>query len=131
MKLEFHPLGMATWDLDETLSAMERVGGCEVLSEPVTDSRQSAKLRIVRWNGVPIEIIAGEGDRNPVEGFLKKGLSVYHICFRTDDLAGARNHFAALGWLEVSGSKPAELFDGKNVLFLFHPRIGIVELLGE
>jgi methylmalonyl-CoA/ethylmalonyl-CoA epimerase len=129
MKLRFHHIGMATESIEDSIEAMSRVGECRILTDVVTDPLQSARLQMVRWNGIEIELIAGEGEKNPVRNLLKRGTRLYHVCFSTDNLEEATAALKSRGWLEVSGAKPAKLFGESQVAFMYCPALGIIELV--
>jgi methylmalonyl-CoA/ethylmalonyl-CoA epimerase len=129
MHLEFHHIGIATQNIAEALKLMSQTGSSKVLTGPVTDPLQNTTMQMVEWNGVAIELIAGAGKENPIEHLLKKRINLYHICYGTDNLKEALDTLRQQGWLEVSPSKPAKLFENKLIMFLYHPVLGLIELL--
>jgi len=91
--------------------------------------RQNCHLQMVRWNGIDIEIISGLGKKSPVDNILKKGSNLYHMCYSTKNFKEAISSLKKEGFLEISLTKPAKLFSNKLVVFMYHPALGIIELL--
>jgi methylmalonyl-CoA/ethylmalonyl-CoA epimerase len=129
MQLEFHHIGLATQNISEALRLMSQTGSSKVLTGPVTDALQNTTVQMVEWNGVAIELIAGADKENPVEHLLKKKINLYHICYGTNNFKETLDNLKQQGWLEVSPPKPAKLFENKLITFLYHPLLGLIELL--
>ncbi len=125
--MKFHHVGIACKDLDE---AKKWVKATHVIKEeigPIADDLQKASFITLRTqDGLLIELIAGE----QVTNIIKRGVSLYHICYMVADLDQTIAGFVSNGALVISAPKPAALFNGKRVAFL-NTAIGIIELLEE
>ena len=73
-----------------------------------------------------LELISGKS----VEDFLKRGISLYHVCYTVPDIHQAIADFVKDGVTVISPAKEAVLFAGKKVAFVYTP-VGIIELLEE
>jgi len=97
------------------------------VSELVFDQHQDASVCLIEANtDIHIELVAGPR----VESLLRKGISLYHVCYEVSDLFLTMERFIAKGASVISEPKPAPLFDNRLVTFL-DTRIGIVELLED
>jgi methylmalonyl-CoA/ethylmalonyl-CoA epimerase len=131
MNLKFHHIGMATESIEESIAVMKNSGECCRQSPIVVDKIQNVRLLMVIWNGISVELIEGIGEKSPVKTILEKGINLYHICYLTDDLENIIEKFSKHGWKEISSRVPARLFDGNYITFLYHQKLGIVEILEE
>ena len=55
--------------------------------------------------------------------------SPYHMCFETEDLDAALKDLEAKGFRMFIDRQTAPCLDGRDVIFLMHPDIGMVEIL--
>jgi methylmalonyl-CoA/ethylmalonyl-CoA epimerase len=59
----------------------------------------------------------------------KNGVCPYHVCYEADAfdavIAGFRKH----GFSLLFRPRPAVLFDGRRICYLYHKNMGLVELL--
>ncbi len=123
--MEFHHIGIACENIEETLKFIEAVNKIHYLSEIVYDEKQDVYLCMVTIeNNLKLELISG----GKVEGFVKKKIILYHICYEVDDIKGAIDSLLKNGATIISEPREAILFDNKKVAFLITP-LGIVELL--
>jgi methylmalonyl-CoA/ethylmalonyl-CoA epimerase len=129
--LIFHHLGLALIKDDEALTFLKAQG--YKYGDRIYDPEQNVHLRMCRAPNAPaIEIILpGEGE-GPLTPILKKytGL-IYHCCYETEDLAASLQVMEelALRVLPVAPSKPAILFEGRNVSFYHVTGFGLIEIL--
>ena len=71
-----------------------------------------------------IELVAGRS----VEDIVRRGVSYYHLCDEADDIDAAIAQAVKLGAIRVRPPKPAVLFGGRLVAFVFTP-LGLIEFL--
>ncbi len=125
--MKFHHVGIACRDLNETKEWVRVTHPIVEETGPVNDELQNASFITLRTqDGLLIELIAGE----QVANILKKGVSLYHICYEVRDLDKTIRDFTAQGSLVISAPKPSTLFHGRRIAFLNTP-LGIIELLEE
>jgi catechol 2,3-dioxygenase-like lactoylglutathione lyase family enzyme len=130
--LTFHHLGLAVASEKQALTFLSALG-----YEPgnaVYEPLQRVNLMMCTHASEPaVEIIwPGEG-KSPVDGLIRRHAAgiVYHICYSTDDLAGALAGLEGQGirMLCVSPPQPALLFGGRPVSFYQAAGVGLVEIL--
>lgn len=121
----FHHIGIACGDIDAAAAYVLRA--YEVTSDTGTvhDPVQDAHVRLFN-EGQPgaIELVAGP----IVAKLLARKTSYYHICYTTRDIAATLERAQSVGALCVSPPKPAVLFGGRLVAFVYTP-LGLVEFL--
>lgn len=122
--IEFHHIGLACKDIKSFKEALRNLFQISHETEIVDDPEQNAKVCIVEiLNGLKLELIQGK----PVENLVKKSITYYHLCFRVDNIDETIEYLSQKGCLLIQKPKPATLFNGQRVAFLYTP-IGLIEL---
>lgn len=124
-KLRFHHIGLATEDIEKSLSEMKNNFDIKDISNIVYDEKQDANLCMVTVSdGAKIELISG----NQVARLVKKRQFLYHICYETDNIEEQIKQLEAQGSMVISEPKEAILFGMKKVAFLM-TNMGLIELV--
>lgn len=123
--LPFHHVGIACADIASAGDYFCAHYHVATDSGVVFDPLQNAQLRIFNA-GQPgaIELVAGP----VVEKLLKRNITYYHICYTTPDLEATLAQARDGGAIVTSEPKPAVLFGGRRVAFVYTP-FGLVEFL--
>lgn len=129
----FHHTGVVTSDLEASRRAFEALG--YAASERFTDEAQ--KSYIVLMSAPPavagsplIELVCPMNDASPAAGWVKRiRAGAYHVCFEVVDLGAACEQLRASGYSAVSKPAPSPAFGGREVVFLWSPAAGLIELL--
>ena len=98
----------------------------------VFDPVQSVNLAMCHHPVMPAVEVVWPGDGpSPVDRLVKRGSSVYHLCYEVDDLeaAVASMEMAGFSVLPIAAPQPAVLFGGRRVWFLMVEEFGLIELL--
>ena len=123
--MKIHHIGIACSNIEEALADFGRYYPIVKRSEVVYDELQKAELCMVYTDtGLDVEFIAGE----QVARLVKKGISYYHLCYEVDDLDAALSESVGKGAMIISEPKPAILFGGRRVAFVYLP-YGLVEFV--
>lgn len=127
----FHHLGVAVQNIDVAVAAYRDQFGYELTSGPFDDPIQKVSVCFLsRGSGdMVIELVAPLGSDSPVNGVLKKGGSVYHICYEVLDIQTAIAHLTAKGSFLLSSAVPAVAFDHREIAWLMTDTSLLVELL--
>lgn len=121
----FHHIGIACSDIAKEINKIKKIHKIMNISEIVYDPLQNVNLCMITIeDGFRMELVSGE----TVESFVKKGTTTYHLCYETDNIFTEITTLLANGAIMVSQAKPAILFDGKLVAFLF-VSYGLIELV--
>ena len=132
--LRFHHFGLAVRRPDEARAFLLSLG--YRLGNAVCDPAQNVNLQLCTHATDPaVEIIWPNNEGGPIDKLIQRhtfGI-VYHICYETENLAGALQKFddAGLRVVCVSPPKSAPLFGGSPVSFYNLVGIGLIEILEQ
>lgn len=127
--IRFHHVGVAVKSIEHSLEFLKNLGTTDGFSTIVVDDRQNVKLAIGKWNGLTIELVEGIGEKNPVAGWLKREVALYHLCFETDNFDRVVNELAKGDYILVSPPMPSRLFDEKRIAFFMTELGFLIEIL--
>lgn len=123
--MKIHHVGVACEDIETGIGDLRKIYDVVDVSDIVFDEYQNASLCLIRTkNGLNIELVAGE----QIKGLLKKEISYYHLCYEVVDIVKEIARLKRQGAVVVAEPKPAKLFDGRCVAFLY-TNVGLIELL--
>lgn len=128
-ELTFHHLGYATHAIEESLKTFSFLGYS--LHRIEEDEVNHARLALLVRQGSPdIELVEGFGDFSPVKNILdKNGVCPYHVCYASESFEAAIVDFRKNGFSLLFKPRPASLFDGRRICYLYHRNMGLMELL--
>ena len=94
-----HHVGIAVRDLQKAIAVHKSLFDYTLISGPFDDPIQKVSVCFLsRGKGdTVLELVAPLGEDSPVNGTLKRGGGVYHICYQVSDLAGAIRHLTERG----------------------------------
>jgi len=129
MDLEFHHVGVACFDIEETCSFYEKMG--YERSETIIDTLQNIKICFLSNDHLPvIELLAPVDEKSPVNRILKSvGVSPYHFCYEVNDIETAIKEMRKEHFMIVSRPIPACAMENKKVCFLYSKVVGLIELV--
>jgi len=119
-----HHVGIACRDIESVRGWVHRTHDVEADSGVVWDEIQGAHLCLIMTSSTRLELVSG----GPASNSVRRGQSLHHLCYLTQDLDRAILRLESDDCLLVSGPSPAVLFEGRRVAFLFGP-LGLFELL--
>lgn len=123
--MKIHHIGIACDNIEEAIVDFSKYHEVQDKSEIVYDPLQKASLCMIYTNtGLNVEFISGE----QVSRLVKKGISYYHLCYEVDNLDDIIEKYLETGAMMISEPKPALLFSGKIVAFMYLP-YGLVEFI--
>ena len=85
-EFDFHHIGIATYDIDDTAQFYISAGYAK--TETTIDPIQNIKICFLSKEGMPlIELLAPVDDNSPVNKTLEKmGVSPYHCCYCVENM---------------------------------------------
>jgi methylmalonyl-CoA/ethylmalonyl-CoA epimerase len=101
----------------------------EIVSQTpvVRDPEQDAQVVMLTLSdGTLMELVAGP----QVETLVKKNIGLYHLCFEVEDIQWEIDRLVGEGAMLIAPPKPAALFNGRTVAFLY-VAYGMIELLSQ
>lgn len=122
-----HHIGIACDDIEAAAGFILRAFNVSSDTGTLFDPEQNASVRLFNA-GRPdaIELVTGP----MVASLLAHRTSYYHVCYTTPDIAATLIEAKRAGALLVSPPKPAVLFGGRRVAFVYTP-LGLVEFLED
>lgn len=127
--IRFHHVGVVVKSIEDSLAFLKNFGTTDGFSTIIVDDRQNVKLTIGKWNGLTIGLVEGIGEKNPVAGWLKRGVALYHLCFETDNFDRVVNELAKGDYILVSPPMSSRLFDEKRIAFFMTELGFLIEIL--
>jgi methylmalonyl-CoA/ethylmalonyl-CoA epimerase len=130
--MNLHHIGVATNDIMTGIRHHEDFFNIHPVTEIVEDPIQKVLVVLLSApsvGGPQIELIQPVSDDSPVSNMLKRGTSLYHLCFEVEDIEAALLEARTRGALVISGPAPAELFKGRKIAFIYGPDHYVVEFL--
>lgn len=124
----FHHVGVAVRSIRDAVASYSQTLGARVESETIHDPEQGVRICFVKLGDLRIELLEPAAEPSPVDGVLKRGVAIYHVCYEVDNLDDALSRVSEHGHPIVSPPKPAAAFGGRRVAF-FTCRGLLIELV--
>src|ERR1700674_2222221 len=98
-KFAFHHFGVAVRDLSKAIPIYKTLLDYELKSGPFDDPIQNVSVCFLsRGEGdTVLELVAPLGPTSPIDGTLKKGGGIYHVCYQVPDIIAAIHHLTEQG----------------------------------
>ena len=129
MDLKVHHIGYAVADIEKAQRSFEALG--YTAAGPVKDDQiRNVKIVFMKKDAIDVELVAPNGEPNPVDGILKKnGSAPYHICYETNDMQKDILELKKSGYMIIKKPEEAPAIDGGRVAFLYSAAAGMIELV--
>jgi len=129
--LKLHHIGIATANIEEAVKRHKEVYGLEQVTEIVDDPLHKVSVVLLSAGGeVFIELVSPLKEDSPVSNLLKKGITLYHICYLVKDLDETLKEVKGNSII-ISKPAPAKLYDGRRIAFVYTQDKYVVEFLEE
>lgn len=129
-------IGIACPDVSKAKAHYERLGFAET-QRLVVDQGRNLEYVFMANGDYKIELIASHDKslKSDIDGILKEskpfGHKIYHVCYLTRDMAADIAKYRGLGYKLIKPPAKAIACGNREVAFLIHFELGIVELLSE
>jgi len=129
--LQFHHIGIATSDLENSISLYENLGYIIQGLRTVIDPIQKVELAFMfRENHPLIELVSPLDDNSPVKSILNKMRTTpYHTCYEIPIIEETIKDLKKQRFILIQKPIPAIAFNNRRIAFLFHKNFGLMELL--
>lgn len=124
----FHHVGVACRSLAAELRHWERLGYAaegDIFEDPL----QKIRGIFILGGGPRLELLEPAGAGSPVEGFIRRGVKLYHQAFVAQDFDRALSDLATVGGKLVGPPAPAVAFHGRRIAFLMMPGLHLIEII--
>lgn len=117
---KFHHIGVAVKSIKDISPA----------SEIIVDSAQKVRVALTLLYGIKLELLEPCGEDSPINGSLKKGAKLVHICYAVADIEKAIKECKARGFYCIAQPLPSAAFSG-DIAWVYSRDYGLFELLQE
>lgn len=132
--MEIDHLGIACVNIHKAKFLYEQLGFVET-KKLIVDPDRNLEYIFMR-NGVhQIELISShdKSKKSDVDGILSEtktlGNKIYHVCYLTKDMKADINKYVTLGYKLIKPPSKAIACENREVAFLLHFELGVIELL--
>ena len=97
--------------------------------DKIQDKIQNVNLGFIDCNGLTVELVEPIDVNSPINSFIEKNQTYYHICFSVPDLDESIASAKKYNFVKISKPVPAIAFDNRRIVWLYNIKFGLVELL--
>lgn len=98
-------------------------------AEITVDIVHKVKVAFIYIDNIKVELVEPINENSPVTNILKKGQSLYHMCFTVPDLEQAVKAARGNGFHCISRTAPGKAYDDARVTWVFSKVYGLFELI--
>ena len=129
LMLNIHHIGYLVKKMDAAILAFANLG-YQVKQDTVYDNIRKVDICFLEKDGYCIELVAPVSEDSVVAGLLKKYKNCpYHICYETADFESDFEELRSQGFMPIDTLTPAPALSGKEVIFMTHAALGMIELI--
>ncbi|MCR5108601.1 MAG: VOC family protein [Lachnospiraceae bacterium] len=127
--MRIHHIGYLVRKMEKALRAFKDLG-YELTGEIIHDEYRQADICFLEKDGYMIELVSPVSKTSVVSDLMKKiGNSPYHICYETEDMDREIEKLNEQHYVMCAQKHEAVAIGGRNVCFMIHPYLGMIELL--
>lgn len=129
LMLNIHHIGYLVKKMDAAILAFANLG-YQVKQDTVYDNIRKVDICFLEKDGYCIELVSPVSEDSVVAGLLKKYKNCpYHICYETADFESDFEELRSQGFMPIDTLTPAPALSGKEVIFMTHAALGMIELI--
>lgn len=129
--MKIHHIGYLVKDIKRAQPHFEQLG-FRAVNVPVFDCARKVNILFMDNADSVIELVSPASPDSVVSTLIKRYRNTpYHICYTADNFEWEVDMLCAGGFTQIEAPAPAPAINGKKVVFLMSPHIGLVELLEE
>lgn len=127
--MKIHHIGYLVKRIDKAIKTFEELGYV-VKQDTLLDEYRQVNICFLEKDGYLIELVSPVSKESVVSNLIRKMVNTpYHICYETDDFDGDLGRLEEQHYTICSERHEAPAINGKDVCFMIHPYIGMIELL--
>jgi len=127
--LKVHHIGYLVKNIDKSISEFEKLG-YEIKQNTILDDYRKVLICFMEKDGYVVEMISPVSTESSVAGLIKKKENTaYHICYETGNIEREIERLCEENYVLCGEKHEAVAIDGKEVVFLMHPDLGMIELV--
>lgn len=125
-------IGIAVENIKIALKLCEGIFNLDLQEGDIyIDKTQKVKVAFVKIGETKFELVEPISDDSPVKNYIRKGINLYHVCFRVADIENAIKESRRLGGIVTVPPVPATAFNEKKIAFVYFKNLGLVEWVEE
>ena len=129
LTLKVHHIGYLVKKMDAAIQSFENLG-YHTIQGAVYDDIRKVNICFLEKDGYCIELVSPVSEDSVVSGLIKKYKnSPYHICYETENFDRDYQTLTENGFAAIDTPTPAPALQHKEVVFLMHASMGMIELL--
>ena len=126
-----HHIGYLVKKLERAKKAFLGLG-YSVEQDVVRDEFRKIDILFLIKDGYRVELVSPYDPSSVVADIITRlGNSPYHICYETDEFDAEMERLRDERFVPCGEAAPAPACGGRRVVFLIHPFMGMIELLGK
>lgn len=125
-------IGYAVKSIEKSMEQFKKIG--YVFGNLIADEKRNIYICFGMLDNYRIELISPLNKKkwSPVDNYIKRiGNTPYHVCYKIANLEETIRDLKENGYIETAPPEEACAFGSKRVAFLFHARVGIIEVVEE
>ena len=127
--LKVHHIGYLVKKIEPAIRTLITLG-YEITQDTIFDEIRQVNICFLEKDGYRIELVSPVSDKSVVHGLLKKYKNCpYHICYETADFEQDYESLRTKGFLPIDTLTPAPALFGREVVFMTHASLGMIELI--
>ena len=134
--MKINHIGILVDDIDKAINKY-KILGYVLDGELVNDTDRNIYIQFMKNDGYRVELIC-EMDKEKMSPAKSIGRQIkisnykmYHICYEVEDLEVAIADLETKGYQVLVPRQKAIAFDNRNVVFMYEPDVGMIELVEE
>ena len=129
LTLKVHHIGYLVKKIDPAIHTFKSLG-YEIIQNTVFDEIRLVNICFLEKDGYRIELVSPVSEKSVAYGLLKKYKNCpYHICYETTDFDKDYESLRSKGFLPIDTLTPAPALSGREVIFMTHASLGMIELI--
>ena len=129
LMLNIHHIGYLVKKMESAILAFANLG-YQMKQDTVYDDIRKVNICFLEKDGYCIELVSPVSEDSVVAGLLKKYKNCpYHICYETADFKSDFEELRSQGFMPIDTLTPAPALSGKEVVFMTHAALGMIELI--
>lgn len=129
LMLKVHHIGYLVKKMDAAILSFKNLG-YRIKQDTVYDEIRKINICFLEKDGYCIELVSPVSEDSVVAGLLKRFKNCpYHICYETTDFEKDFEALRTEGFMPIDTPTPAPALAGKEVVFMTHAALGMIELI--
>ena len=127
--MKIHHVGYLVKKIGKATKAFEDLGFV-AMAPQVYDQIRDIDILFMEKDGYVIELVSPKSPDSVVSNLMKKlGNTPYHFCYETEDIVATADKLSKEGYVIIDEPTVAVAIEGRKVIFLMHPFMGMIELV--